>query len=43
MTIKKGESLSTIARKNGTTVEKLKKLNGIKSSNIRAGKKLKVK
>ena len=43
VTIKKGESLSTIARKNGTTVEKLKKLNGIKSSNIRAGKKLKVK
>ena len=43
VTIKKGESLSTIARKNGTTVEKLKKLNGIKNSNIRAGKKLKVK
>ena len=43
VTIKKGESLSTIARKNGTTVEKLKKLNGMKDSNIRAGKKLKVK
>ena len=43
VTIKKGESLSTIARKNGTTVEKLKKLNGMKNSNIRAGKKLKVK
>ena len=43
VTIKEGQTLSQIARKNNTTVEKLRKLNGIKGSNIRAGKKLKVK
>ena len=43
ITIKEGQTLSEIARKNHTTVDKLKKLNGIKGSNIRAGKKLKVK
>ena len=43
ITIKKGETLSSIAKKHGTTVEKLKKMNKIKGSNIRAGKKLKVK
>ena len=43
VTIKEGQTLSEIARKNHTTVDKLKKLNGIKGSNIRAGKKLKVK
>ena len=32
-----------IAKKNNTTVEKLKRLNGIKGNTIRAGKKLKVK
>lgn len=43
VTIKKGETLSTIAKRNGTTVEKLQKLNGLKGSLIREGKKLKVK
>lgn len=43
VTIKSGQTLSEIARKNGTTVAKLRKLNGIKGSNIRAGKKLRVK
>lgn len=41
--IKSGQTLSEIARRNGTTVAKLKKLNGIKGSNIRAGKKLRVR
>ena len=43
VTIKSGMTLSEIARKNGTTVKKLQKLNGIKGSNIRAGKKIRVK
>ncbi len=43
VTIRQGDTLSEIARRNGTTVQKLKKLNGISGSNIRAGKKLKVK
>lgn len=43
ITVKSGMTLSEIARKNGTTVSKLKKLNKIKGSNIRAGKKLRVK
>lgn len=43
VTVKSGQTLSEIARKNNTTVEKLKRLNGIKGNNIRAGKKLKVK
>ena len=43
VTVKSGQTLSQIAKKNHTTVEKLRRLNGIKGSNIRAGKKLKVK
>lgn len=43
ITIKNGDTLSEIARRNGTTVSKLKKLNNISGSNIRAGKKLRVK
>jgi len=43
VTIRKGDTLSEIARRNGTTVSKLKKLNGISGSNIRAGKKIRVK
>ena len=43
VTVKSGQTLSEIARRNHTTVDKLKRLNGIKGSNIRAGKKLKVK
>ncbi|MGM9776941.1 MAG: transglycosylase SLT domain-containing protein [Prevotella sp.] len=43
VTVKSGQTLSEIAKRNGTTVAKLKKLNGIKGSNIRAGKKLRVR
>ena len=43
VTVKQGQTLSEIARRNHTTVDKIRKLNGIKGSNIRAGKKLKVK
>ena len=43
ITIKEGDTLSDIAERNHTTVSKLKKLNKIGSSNIRSGKKIKVK
>lgn len=43
ITIREGDTLSEIAARNHTTVKTLKKLNGISGSNIRAGKKLKVK
>lgn len=42
-TIQKGQTLSEIARRNHTTVAKLRQLNGIKGNNIQAGKKLRVK
>lgn len=43
-TIRQGDTLSAIAKRNGTTVAKLKRLNpSIKGSNIRAGKKIRVK
>ena len=40
VTVKKGESLSSIAAKNGVTVQQLKDQNGIKGSTIMAGQKL---
>lgn len=43
VTIRKGDTLSEIARRNGTTVAKLKRLNRISGNNIRAGKKLRVR
>lgn len=43
VTVRDGDTLSEIAARNHTTVKKLRKLNGIKGNNIRAGKKLKVK
>lgn len=43
VTIRKGDTLSEIAARNGTTVKKLRKLNKISGNSIRAGKKLKVK
>ncbi len=43
VTIRKGDTLEKIAKRNGTTVAKLKKLNKISGSNIRAGKKLRVR
>ncbi len=41
--VRSGDTLSEIAERNHTTVKKLRKLNGIKGNNIRAGKKIKVK
>ena len=41
-TIKSGDSLGGIARKNGTTVAKLKAANGLSSDRIRAGRTLKI-
>ena len=42
--IRQGETLSSIAARNGTTVAKLRQLNGLgNSSNIRAGKTLRVR
>ena len=43
VTVRPGQTLSEIARRNGTTVAKLKRLNGLKGTNIRAGKKLRVR
>lgn len=44
VTVKKGDTLSRIASRNGTTVQALCRLNGIKSSSkLRPGQKLKVK
>ncbi len=43
VTVGNGDTLSEISEKHNTTVSKLKKLNGIDGSNIRAGKKIKVK
>ena len=43
VTIRQGQTLSQIAKQNHTTVSKLKRLNGLKGTNIRAGKKLRVR
>ena len=43
VTVKDGDTLSEIAARHHTTVGKLKRLNGINGSSIRAGKKIKVK
>lgn len=42
-TVKKGETLSSVARTYGISVSKLKKLNGIKKDQIRVGQRLRVK
>jgi LysM repeat protein len=44
-TVERGETLCSIARRYNTTVDKIRKLNGISSSEskVLAGKKLKVK
>lgn len=43
-TVKKGDTLGAIAARNGTTVDKLCKLNGIKSSSVlQIGQKIKLK
>lgn len=41
-TVVKGETLSAIAKKEGTTVAELKKLNGLKSTQVNLGQELKV-
>lgn len=43
VTVRRGDTLSQIARRNGTTVARLRQLNGIKGNNIQAGKKIRVK
>ena len=43
VTVRSGDTLSHIARRNHTTVAKLRKLNGIKGSNLRPGQKIRVK
>jgi len=42
-TVRSGDTLSDIARRNGTTVKKLRQLNGIKGDLINTGKKIRVK
>ena len=41
--VKRGDVLGTIARRNGTTVARLKALNGLKSDRIRIGQRLRVR
>lgn len=43
VTVRKGDTLSQIAARHGTTVAKLKRLNGIRGNTIRAGSKLRVR
>lgn len=43
VTIRQGDTLSEIAKRHGTTVSKLKRLNNISGTNIRAGKKIRVR
>ena len=42
-TVKKGETLSSISKKYGCTVNDLKKWNGLKDNNVVVGRKLKIK
>ena len=43
VTVRNGDTLGSIAKRNHTTVAALRRLNGIKGSAIRAGQKLRVK
>ncbi len=43
VTIRRGDTLGAIAKRNGTTVAKLRRLNGIRGNNIRAGRKIRVR
>ena len=43
VTVRRGDNLGAIAKRNHTTVKKLKELNGLPNDKIRAGKKLRVK
>ena len=42
-TVRRGDTLGAIARRNGTTVARLRQLNRIRDNNIKAGQKLRVK
>lgn len=42
-TVRKGDTLGSIARRNHTTVAKIKKLNNLKSDNLRIGQKLRLR
>ncbi|MBQ9284953.1 MAG: transglycosylase SLT domain-containing protein [Bacteroidaceae bacterium] len=42
-TVRRGDTLGAIAKRNGTTVAKLRQLNGIRGNNIKAGQKIRVK
>lgn len=41
--VRSGQTLGGIARRYGTTVSKLKRLNGLRNNNIRAGRRLRVR
>lgn len=41
--VRRGETLTSIARKHGTTVQKIKKLNGLHSDRIRDGQRLRIR
>ena len=43
VTVRNGDTLGAIARRNGISVSKLQRLNGLRGTTIRAGQKLKVK
>lgn len=43
VSVRSGDTLSEIARRNGTTVAKLRKINKISGSNIRSGSKIRVR
>lgn len=42
VTVRKGDTLGAIAKRNRTTVSRLQQLNGIKGTNIQAGQKIRV-
>lgn len=41
-TVKKGDTLSKIAKKNGVTIDAIRKANNLKSDNIKVGQRLKI-
>ncbi len=43
VTVRRGDTLSNIARRNGTSVNNIRRLNGIRGNSIRAGKRLRVR
>lgn len=43
VTVRKGDTLGSIAKRNRTTVAKIRQLNGLKNNNIRAGQKLRLR